>query len=191
MKPTVKKTVWIIFAAILMLCPAALAQSQPYRDNLPLPASEIYQKMLSYAQDQDFEKVERSLQVTKPVTQALNSKFGANIETEIRDGVTKKDQDRVIRAIQRLISLDMKDLMLVGATAARESQDKAVAKFKSAYLDYLLLSPYIQVKSFASDQKIKTLFRKAVTISASAEAFGRAAEEIEQELGTAYPELKR
>ena len=186
-----KKAVWIALMVALMLGPAALGLSQPYRDNLVLPANEIYQKMLGYALDKEFEKVERSLQLTKPVTQAMNSKFKVNIEAEIKNGLDKKDQEQVIRGIQRLIWLDMKDMMSLGTDVAQESQDKAAAKFKSAFLDYLLLSPYIQTKSFSSDQKIKNNFRKTVVTASSAEDFRRTAAEIEQDLMTAFPELKR
>ena len=186
-----KKAVWIALMVALMLGPAALGLSQPYRDNLVLPANEIYQKMLGYALDKEFEKVERSLQLTKPVTQAMNSKFKVNIEAEIKNGLDKKDQEQVIRGIQRLIWLDMKDMMSLGTDVAQESQDKAAAKFKSAFLDYLLLSPYIQTKSFSSDQKIKNNFRKTVVTANSAEDFRRPSEEIEQDLMTAFPELKR
>lgn len=182
-----KKVIWMV---ILLLSPAALGLSQPYRDNLVLPSSEIYQKMLSYTQDKDFEKLERSLQMIKPVTQAMKSKFGADIEAEIRDGLAKKDHERVLRAIQHLISLDMKDLLSLGTEMAQESQFKAVTKFKSAFLDYLLLSPFIQIKNFSSDQKIKNTFRKSLDTSVSAADFGRAAEEIERELDTVFPELK-
>lgn len=185
-----KKGVWVVLITALMLSRSTPGLSQPYRDNLPLPAFEIYKNMLAFALDKNFEKVELSLQMIRPISQALNSKFKVDIDADIRNGLAKKDQERVIKAIQRLILLDMKDMMLLGAKGAEESQDKARPKFKGAFLDYLLLSPYITVKSFSSDQKIKNRFQRGTATAAGAEDFRRTSEEIERELLMVMPELK-
>ncbi len=186
-----KKAFWIALVTTLTVGPSALVLGQPYRDSLPLPAFQIYQNMLRYTQDKDFEKVERSLPVLRPIIQAINLNFKLDIEAEIRDSLAKKDQDRILLAIQRLIWLDMKDLLSLGVKVAQESQDQAVVNFRKAYLDYQLLSPYIQVKNFSSDQKIKNIFRKAVITGTTAEDLRKAVEDIDNEVRTAFPELKR
>ncbi|MHB8483118.1 MAG: hypothetical protein ACYDBV_10395 [Nitrospiria bacterium] len=93
-------------------------------------------------------------------------------------------------SVQRLVTLDLQDLLSIAVGSIRESPEKATAKFKTAYLDYLLISPYVQVKSFASDQKIKNIFRRAVTTFSSEVEIKQMTQEIEKELFTASPELK-
>ncbi len=186
-----KKGIWVVLITALMLSHSTSGLSQPYRDNLPIPAFEIYKNMLNFAQNKDFERVERSLQVIRPISETINLKFKEDIEAEILQGMVKKNSDMTIRAIQLLIFLDMKDLMSLGAEEAKGSLEKAKPKFKAAFLDYQLLSPYINAKNFSSDQKIMDTFRRGVATATNAEDLRRVAEKIENELLTALPELKR
>ena len=181
------KKVWIVLIATLALSPASSGLAQLYRDSLPIPANEIYGSMLHYALEKDFKKLERTLLVAKPVVQAIDSKFGSDIESKMQAGLAENSQEQLIKTLQRLISLDMKDLMAIGVAASMESQDKAKAKFKTAYLDYLLLSPYVQAKSISADQKIRDILQEADTTAGSPADFRKRADDIEHEMMTALP----
>lgn len=188
--PKMKKGALAILISALTLTSIELGLGQTYRDNLPLPSFEILKKLLNFAEDKNFEKIWRTIQVIRPLTEEIRLKFGVNIELEIKNALAEKDKERVIRAIQQLVFLDMKDFMLLGTVAAEESLDKAKPKFKAAFLNYLLLSPHITVKSFPSDQMIKNSFQRGTATATGAEDFRRTSEKIERELLTVMPELK-
>jgi hypothetical protein len=183
-----QKLFYLLLLGIL-LSQVVPAHAQSYRD-LGLPPSEIYQKMLEYAQEKDFDRLSKTLQLIKPVTEALDTKYASHLSEDILSAIGRKDGDKALQTIRRFLLTDMKDLLSIGVGAMRESAEKATTKFKTAYLDYLLLSPYIQVKSFSSDQKIKNLFRRAVTRFSSEEELKSISDEIEKELFSADPTLK-
>jgi hypothetical protein len=188
-------------ATALLLFTFVPAWAQPYRDNLPLPSIEINRQLMTYAQAKDFEKISRTLTMVKPLTDALKKKFVSDVESELRSGLKAQDQDRIVKATQRLVYLDLKDLMDLAVELMGESNDKAKTKMKAAYLDYLLLSPYIEKLNFSSDQKIKKHFRSAnlaldasvayggekaiaSAVAGSAEDIKRLVDEIDKELTT-------
>jgi len=170
-------------AAAAALCAARPARGQPYRDNLLLPAAQLYQRMLTYAGDKDYEKVSRSLQVARPVVEALKVKFGGDPEGEIREGLERKDLERVRRGLQRLVVLDMRDLMGLALTA--DTAEKASTKFRNAYQDYVLLTVSVQERDFTADQKIKNAFRRAV-LNSTHDQMQQARDEIEREVTRAF-----
>ena len=171
--------------AAAVLCPTRPARGQPYRDTLVLPSAQLFERMLTYADDKDYEKVSRSLQVARPVIEALKAKFGGDPEGDIRDGLGRKDLDRVKRGLHRLILLDMRDL--VGLALTAESSEKASTKFRGAYLDYLMLSPGVQARDFNADQRIRNAFRRAV-LRSTREQMQEARDEIEREVARVFAE---
>ncbi len=180
---------WVVGIWLLSFLTSGASYAQTYRD-IGLPPSEIFEKMIVYAQEKDFEKLSKALQLIKPITQALATKFSKNPEEEIQDAIKQKNGEKAVLSIQRLVTLDLRDLLSIALGSIRESSEKATTKFKTAYLDYLLISPYVQVKSFSGDQKIKNIFRRAVTSFASEEELKQMIQEIEKELFAASPELK-
>ena len=182
-------TGWVAGIWLLSFLTAGLSYAQTYRD-IGLPPSEIFEKMIVYAQEKDFEKLGKTLQIIKPITQTLGNKYSKNPDEAIRTAIDKKDREKAILSVQRLVTLDLQDLLSIAVGSVRESSEKAPTKFKTAYLDYLLISPYVQVKNFSADQKIKNTFRKAVTTSAKEDELKEMTEDIQKELFNACPELR-
>jgi hypothetical protein len=175
-------------AFTVFVLPLSLVYGQSYRD-LGVPPSEIFQKMVAYVQGRDFEKLGKTLLVIKPLTGALGTKYSKNLHEEIQKAVDSKDGDKGLAAVQRVISGDLRALLEVGPGAA-ESPEKAGTRFKAAYLDYLVLSPFIQDKNFQADQKVRNLFRKASTTNPQLDGFKEIGGEIEKELLSTLPDLK-
>ena len=180
---------WVMGIGLLSFLTGGLSYAQTYRD-IGLPPSEIYEKMIVYSQENDFEKLNKTLQLIKPITQALNTKYSKNPESEIQNAVDHKDGAKALLAVQRLIALDLHDLLSITGGTIRESSERATSKLKAAFLDYSILSPYIQVKSFSGDQKIKNIFRRAITTFAGEDELKQNMDEIEKELYGAFSALK-
>ncbi|MBI1822242.1 MAG: hypothetical protein HY036_07970 [Nitrospirae bacterium] len=179
----------MIWIWVLLFPLSGSSVAQTYRE-IGLPPSEIFEKMIGYAQEKDFEKLRKTLQIIKPITQTLGNKYSKTPDEAIRTAIDKKDREKAVLSVQRLVALDLQDLLSIAVGSVRESSEKATTKFKAAYLDYLLISPYVQVKSFSADQKIKNTFRKTVTTSAKEDELKEMAEVIQKELFNACPELK-
>lgn len=170
------RSIRLIQATVFLFLGSSSAFAQPYRDNLPIPSLEINRNLLSYVQAKDFEKISRTLPVIKSLTDVLKTKFGSDIESELRSALDSQDQGRVLNATQHLVYLDLKDLMNLSMEMMEESADKAKAKIRAAFLNYHLLSPFIQTANFAADQRIKKNFRTAtLTLGVSAPYSGEKA----------------
>ncbi len=202
----------VLYLVILIIMPD-IARGQSYREGLSIPPSQIFKGMLDYAKSGDPKKIEKSLQLLTPLLSAFSQKYGINHGSEIRSALSDatyadspmsvKDRDRAIKGIQRLIFSDIKDLFDQADIVIRESKEKAQIKFKTAFLDYLILGPYVETKNFQSDGKIKRGFRDIqFTIDSSGpygtsgpgalspEAIKKMSDDIVNELQTVLPELK-
>lgn len=188
------------------------ANGQPYREGLAIPPVQVFTGMLDFAKSGKYEKVEKSLQILTPLLTALSQKYGTDFASEIKstisaviyaDSVSAKDKDKILKGIQKLIFADMKDLFDQADLVIKESNEKAQVKYKTAFLDYLLLGPYIEAKNFQSDGKIKRGFRDIqFTIESSGpygtsgpgavspEAIRKISDDIVKEIQTVLPDLK-
>lgn len=179
------------------------ARGQPYREGLSIPPVQVFNGINGFAKSGDYEKIEKSLQILTPLLTALSQKYGIDYASEIRSAIAVKDKDKVLKGIQRLIFSDMKDLFDQADLIIKESKDRAQVKFKTAFLNYLILGPYVEVKNFQSDGKIKRGFRDIqFTIDSSGpygtsgpgaispEAIKKMSDEILKEIQTVLPELK-
>ncbi|MBI5746874.1 MAG: hypothetical protein HZA13_07715 [Nitrospirae bacterium] len=187
----------------LLIFLSDIARGQPYREGLSIPPAQIFNGINGFAKSGDYEKIEKSLQLLTPLLTALSQKYGIDYTSEIRSAIAVKDKDKVLKGIQRLIFSDMKDLFDQADLVIKESKDKAQVKFKTAFLDYLLLGPFVEAKNFPSDGKIKRGFRDIqFTIDSSApygtsggsaispETIKKMSDEILREIQTVLPELK-
>ena len=159
----------IILYLIILIAIPGVARGQPYREGLSIPPSQVFNGMIGFAKTGDYEKIEKSLQILTPLLTALSQKYGTDYASEIRSVISAKDKDKVLKVIQRLIFSDIRDLFDQADLVIKESKDKAKVKYKTAFLDYLLLGPYIETKNFQTDGKIKRGFRDIqFTIDSSA-----------------------
>lgn len=193
----------IILYLIILIAIPGVARGQPYREGLSIPPVQVFGGMLGFAKAGDFAKIERSLHLLTPLLSALFQKYQVDHGSETRSAISAKDKDKVLKEVQRLISSDMRDLFDQADIVIRESNEKAKVKFKTAFLDYLLLGPFIEARSFKSDGKIKRAFRDIqFTIDGSApygttgpgaispEAIRKMSDEIIKEIQSVMPEWK-
>lgn len=185
-----RKFIILTASVIISFQFCGMSSAQSYRDLGSISLNETFEKMLEYSKKNDFDKLEKSFQLIKPLSQFLENKYSKNTEKAIQSAIDRKDGEKAFQAIQQLIFLDMKDLLLIGIDIVHDSKEKATTKFKYAYLDYLLLSPYIQVKSYSGDQKIRNLFRKFAMSINKFDELKLLNEEIEKEIINSFPTLK-
>lgn len=162
-----------IWPALMTLTWFPISWAQDYRDSLTLPSLEINRNLITYAQAMDLQKISRTLPVIKPLTDALKTKFGIDVESEIRSALVVQDPARLLKATQQLVYFNIKDLMDLSLGLLGESTSKARAKMKAAYLNYLLLSPFIQKVNLSSDQLIKNRFRAVDLVLGSSSPYSR------------------
>jgi len=185
MRPT------LIIAALIIFFSSTVypSRAQSYRESNAVPVGEVLEKLLGFSKRNEFEKIDKSLVQIKSLSETLDSKYSRKIEKSIQIAVQEKDGERALKAIQALIFYDMKDLLSIGIDSVQFSKEKAIVKFKYAYLDYLLLSPFIQVQSYSGDQKIRNLFRKFALSINNSENLKSLNEEIEREIINSDPDL--
>ncbi|MFQ5455783.1 MAG: hypothetical protein ACE5EA_06210 [Nitrospirota bacterium] len=177
-------SVVFIFSIISSLMPC-IGYGQTYRDNLIIPSHKIFENILKYQRRKDYEKIGKLIDMTSNLIANLDKKYKMNIESRLKKSLKDKNDDEIIRFTYKLIILDMKDLFGNGIDfmkVSSEYKEKANAKFKTAYLDYLVLSPIMEKKDFNSDLIIKNKFRKAVTTNIKHDEAGKIIKEIEDKI---------
>lgn len=163
----------------------ALARAQGYRDNLPLPLNEILQNMTSYCETQDFERLKKATTLLHPVTSAL-AKEDAALAQDMDKAIASKDGPGALIVVHRLAWADVRELFAL----AEKSDSDASRHIKAAYLEYTVISPTMQNRSFAADQHIKNAFRKATVSDLPAADRHALLADITSNAFKAYPVLK-
>ena len=164
--------------------------AQPYRDNLVLPSLEINQNLLNHARGGEFTKIERILPLIKPMMDTFQAKYRADVESELHISLDTHDPVKVLKAIQHFIYFDIKDLMSLAVEQIETSPQKATVKMREAYLNYLLLSSFIETANFSSDQKIKKNFRQVILALDSSAPYS-AEGDISARIAETHQEIKR
>jgi hypothetical protein len=162
MKSRAFATIIAIFIYCSLFVPNLEAQS--YRSNLEIAPTDVYKAVFDYIEKRDYEKIREALSYVSPVLDTIKSKFGVDLEPEIETAMNKKDIPLLIASMRKLTFYDLKDILNAIVNEGKfQSVDKLQVWIKMAYLDYLFLSPAITIekKSFAVDQEIKKIFKKA------------------------------
>ena len=94
---------------VLLFVTTSCLSAQPYRSTLKIPPVQIYQALLEYAKEKDYEKIKESLKFIDPIFNTLQKKFGKNIKIEIEEAVNKEDIQITQNSLFRLIFYSMKD----------------------------------------------------------------------------------
>ena len=153
----------LFFLAFTALFTPSSAEAQPYREALESPPSKTYQEILYHFHQRDYENLKRSLRLLQPLTRHLKSTYQVDVVRQIESGIKTGDHEGILLSIQRLVFLDMRDLFSLAFSTIDASKEQARESLRMAYRNYLLLSPYVQISRFRTDQRIKTLFRHAAT----------------------------
>ena len=169
---------------------SGISSAQSYRDLGPVSLNETFRNLLKFSKYNEFENLEKSLQLIKPLSQTLDSKYSNKSGKAIQNSIEKKDGEKAVQGIQQLIFLDIKDQLLIGIDTVPNSKEQALSKFKNAYMDYLLLSPFIQENNYSGDQKIKNLFRKLLLLINKSDQLPAVYQDIEKEIMNSFPNLK-
>ncbi|MBI5623966.1 MAG: hypothetical protein HY924_09320 [Elusimicrobia bacterium] len=155
---------------MLLLSCAQFSLAQEQYRGLPYPPNEIFEAMLSYAEDGGFQGLTASLAYVRPLSEVLNREFKVDAEAGIRDAIAAKSPAEARKAVLRLIYLDLRlNIRTAGETEDAARREEAV---QLAFLDYGFLSREIKAKDRLLDQEIKRCFRKLYRCRKRSEARG-------------------
>jgi hypothetical protein len=146
----------------LALCAAMLspapASAQAQYEGLSFAPYEIYEAILLYADDSNFEGLEKSLKYLRPLLKYLGREYGQDLEGEIKKKIDGRDAPAVKRLLCKVILADM-HLHLRAAEAPGRKGDFA-ERIQMAYTNYKLLSPVIVVRGGKSaDAELRKAFK--------------------------------
>lgn len=169
----------LFFLAFTPLFSLPSVEAQPYRESLASPPSKTYREILRDFHQRDYEKIERSLHTLQPLVRHLKSTYQIDVVQQIENGIRTGNHKEILLSIQQLIFLDTRDLFSLALNTINTSTEHARKSLRMAYRNYLLLSPYVQVSHFRTDQRIKTLFRRAATATMESKRLSQLTGEIE------------
>ena len=179
---------------VLMMIPfftePGFSFAQSYREVGNQSLNDTFEKLLHDSERGNFDAVEKTFQQISQLDRYLEEKYALNTGQAIKNAIDRKDGEKALEAIQRLIYSDMREELQAGINSVHLSKEKSIRIFKYAYLDYLLLSPYIQSKSFSGEQKIRNLFRKFAVSVNRPDELEKLNVQIETEMISSYPALK-
>lgn len=184
----------LVYAFFILLVSAGGAFGQPSREGLPISQVQIFQRMLFQAEEGNFDSVQKSTLFLDPLLSDFQAKFGINMKAGIQDKIARKDKAGLESDVLHLVFLDMSDLFQIAGEQLKEKKlENAKVKIRTAYQDYLILSPSMSEKAFPADQKIKNDFRiltLGTELTLRPEEYLRLTAEVQQLIVSAYPGYK-
>ncbi|HEY5648374.1 MAG TPA: hypothetical protein VIU33_02665, partial [Nitrospiria bacterium] len=126
-------------------------------------------QLLIYAQGRDPSKIEKVLEAARPLTTHLKSRYGTDIESVFLNAMASQKWERMVPASRHLVYLDTLDLMESAVESLRKASPEAKNRMKAAFMNYLLLAPYLKSIDSPADEAIRGHFRHAGKLIASSE----------------------
>ena len=127
-----------LFAGLLALQSPRAAGAQEQYQGLPLAPYEIYQAVVGYAADQNFDALGKSLKHFPGLMQALSKHCGKDLQTELEQALLKKDGLATREALMEMIFADFSlNLSQAVATPDRSSRRE---RLEMAYVDLTFLA---------------------------------------------------
>jgi len=122
----------LVALAIGGLIAARPAIADPHA-SLPSSARDVYNAMLEYTRDGNFDKLAKSLKYTTALMHELGHDCGADFEQELRDAIAKRDAALARTTLHKLIATDIRRLVARAGAASgwskRETVEVAYAVF--------------------------------------------------------------
>ncbi len=119
------------------------ARSGPAGANLPAPPQQMFEAMLLYAEQGDFDKAGRVLKNMAPLLEEIKAAYGADLAGETSAALAEGDVWQAQTAVLKMVYYHMK-LELAAALKARGRP--SIVSVRVAYLDYLFLVPRLKRK---------------------------------------------
>ena len=165
---------WMIFFLLIstIFVPFSLL-AQSYREALPVPPSEIYKSMFQFLEQKEYRKIEGSLNVLGPVLSHIKGKFNVDAGQGIKEGLSLKDDNKILDGVYRLILWDTRDLFDEALKKSSDSSEGSKVLLKIAYMNYIILSQPVQKRDFSADQRIKKAFQSAYSALGTGSLYSR------------------
>lgn len=180
------KRVPLLILLLLFLTDAGGAQ--PYRDTLPRPLPEVYEEIFFHTHGRNYRAAAESLSTLHPLIRHLETKYKVVLMERYLQFINQENYIGLLRTLQHLIYLDVKDLLFESTQEINGSLEEARRHLRMAYRNYLLLSPYVQGEQILVDWQIKNLFRKATTATVDSRKLAQIADSIDHLLKKTLPE---
>lgn len=127
------KRIVALAAAVVLVLPGP-ARSWPAAEGLPVPPQQMFEAMLLYAEQGEFDKVGRVLEKMAPLLDEIKAAYGAEPAGEIRKALEKGDAWEAQTAVLQVVYYHMK----LELSAALKTQGRpGIVRVRVAYMDYL------------------------------------------------------
>lgn len=151
---------------------------------LPAPPQQMFEAMLLYTEQGDYDKAGRVLEKMSPLLEEIKAVYGLDLAAETRAVLKKGDAWEARTAVLRVVHYHMK---LELAAALLQHGRAAVVNVRVAYLDYLLLAPRLERKDKKLAAEVERRFKSVYELVVS----GRAGSMNEDEAFAHIREIER
>lgn len=149
----------LLFALLVIFSIVTPASSTEFRDLLSVPTVDVYRATLKYHKANDLEKVKKSIFFLKTLVENLDKKYETQFFENIIDSIAEDNGIMCGILLTRLIYYDIRDLLDLGMQDLENSGGKAKKRFKSAYLEFLLIKHHVEEINFSVATKVTRAFR--------------------------------
>lgn len=148
--------------ALVGLLVEAVAAPHQY-ERLRFAPYEVFEAMLAYAEQGDFEPLLRGASYASPLFEALPG--GAEVERQLKKAAATRDSRAALAAVQRLLLIDLRFNMRGAAGPGGLERER----LQMAFVDYHFLAPRVRAADARLDRRIRAAFRTAYETGDTAE----------------------
>ena len=133
----------LLLLALTLPSPMAVCAQEQYR-GLPLAPYEIYQAVVGYAADQNFEALKKSLKHFPGLIQALSEHCGKDLQASLEQALMARDAGATQAALMQMIFADFS----LNLSQAERIDDRAARRdrLEMAYVDFTFLARLASAK---------------------------------------------
>jgi hypothetical protein len=198
-----RKWTYLIISTILFLFHLThSAQAQFHGQGTGQPHFVTFQSILRFAENENFEKISKSVPFLGNISAEIKDRFGVNVLSEIEIALSERNKANILSTVRKFVFYDMKNFFFLAEQKSTKSPDQSQSYVLAAHLDYLLLAPTVKGKNFQTHQQIQSMFKQLVSMlrvdtspfsrqkgTLEKEALLRITEKIEAECLRVFPDF--
>ena len=178
------------FLLLLFVFTPRVTFAEDFRKTESVSSSKVFEQMLLWAEDEDYEKVKKGMSLLEPVFVRVDQILTINMRETLENALVSKENQSTVETLQCLICLSIESLLKEVESPSTDLVETK-RKIKQAFAEYIVLDSYVKRINFEESKSLQKYFRLMnATAENRMEQFYTSCQEIGMTLGRLFSHCK-
>ncbi|MBN2408046.1 MAG: hypothetical protein JXJ19_10165 [Elusimicrobia bacterium] len=158
-----KKQIVILLSAVICSVVQLSFGDYQYRMSMKTSTTQIEKQLLLNIESGDYESISKIVMYLSPLLDAIKTRYGVDLKTELNAAAQKHDKDTMKSAVLKFVIYDILDLFYLSNDSSSQIQPEIRKMWITlAAANYVLISENVKTRSETSDEAVRNALKKAL-----------------------------